>query len=31
MKYPNASKGLQTIMIAEFIALATSIFMALYL
>ena len=26
MKYPNASKGLQTIMIAEFIALATSIF-----
>ena len=25
MKYPNASKGLQTIMIAEFIALAASI------
>lgn len=26
MKYPNASKGLQTIVTAEFIALATSIF-----
>ena len=26
MKYPNASKGLKTIVIAEFIALAASIF-----